>query len=221
MALDFSHTSISLNRPLTSYSKVQQAIAWLIRNKKWFANIKQAGCYLDLGCGPNTDPSYCNVDYLYKPGVDVCWDVTKGLPLPDEYAAGIFTEHMLEHIPFEAALGVLKECRRVLRRGGVLRIVMPDGNLYLREYAKGSRSKIPYAEDDEKNFPFVTPMISVNRIFREHGHLFIWDVQTLTEALKLSGFSNIQEQRFQNGRDARLLRDTPSRQIESLYVEAW
>jgi predicted SAM-dependent methyltransferase len=221
MALDFSQTSIRLNRPLTSYSRVQQTISWLIRNKKWFANIKQAGCYLDLGCGSNTDPSYCNVDYSYKPGVDVCWDVTRGLPFPDEYASGIFTEHMLEHIPFEAALGVLKEGRRVLRRGGVLRIVMPDGNLYLREYAKGSRSKIPYAEEDEKNFPFVTPMISVNRIFREHGHVFIWDVQTLTEALKLSGFSNVQEQKFQNSRDARLLRDTSSRQVESLYVEAW
>ncbi len=88
---------------------------------------------------------------------------------------------------------------------------MPDGKLYLREYAKGSRSKIPYAEEDEKNFPFATPMISVNRIFRDHGHLFIWDVQTLTEALKLSGFPNVQEQKFQDGRDARLLRDTPSR----------
>jgi predicted SAM-dependent methyltransferase len=128
---------------------------------------------------------------------------------------------MLEQVPFEAALGVMKECRRVLRRGGVLRIVVPDGNLFLREYAKGSRSKILYAEDDEKNFPFVTPMISVNRIFRHHGHLFIWDVQTLTEALRFSGFPNVQEQNFQKGRDARLLRDTPSRQVEPLYVEAW
>jgi predicted SAM-dependent methyltransferase len=101
---------------------------------------------------------------------------------------------MLEHIPFEAALGVLKQRRRVLRRGGVLRIVMPDGNLSCVSTRSGSRSKIPSAaKGDEKNFPFVTPMISVNRIFRDHGHLFIWEVQTLTDALKLSGLSNVQE----------------------------
>ena len=40
---------------------------------------QQAGCYVDLGRGPNTDLSFCNVDYSYKPGVDVCWDVTKTL----------------------------------------------------------------------------------------------------------------------------------------------
>jgi len=79
---------------------------------------------------------------------------------------------------------------------------------------------MPYAEDDAHNFPFVTPMISVNRIFRDHGHQFIWDYETLRLALLRAGFANVKKRAFGEGADPKLLRDTPSRQVESLYVEA-
>lgn len=219
--MDFSMTSVSLSRPVTSYSKTQHLIALLIRNRKRFARLKAPGCYVDLGCGPNTDPSFCNLDFSWRPDIDVCWDVTKGLPFPDAYVRGIFTEHMLEHLPSESALDVLKECRRVLMNDGVLRIIMPDGAIYLREYAKGAQSCMPCSDGDNKRFPFYTAIMSINRLFRDDGHCFIWDVETLTRALTHSGFQNVKECAFGTGRDPRLLRDSPGRKAESLYVEAW
>ena len=206
-------------RAILSYHKVQTAIGYLKRNRRWFADLKQPGCYIDLGCGPNIDPTWCNVDYSWQPGINVVWDLTKELPFPDRYAAGIFTEHMLEHIPFDAALRLLTECRRVLRDGSTLRVVMPDGGLYLRRYVSGD--SIPYADGDAKAYPFVTPLVSVNRIFREHGHRFIWDFDTLKAALMLAGFKQVQACQFGQGRDSKLLRDTPFRKVESFYVEAY
>ena len=96
--LDFSNTRLSFRRPLLSYSKVQQVISFLIRNKRTFMNLKQPGLYLDVGCGPNTKPQNINLDWGWHPGIDICCNLTKGLPLPDNYVRGIFTEHCLEHL---------------------------------------------------------------------------------------------------------------------------
>lgn len=223
MIFDFSNTKIHIRRPIFSYAKVQAVVSVIIRNKTMFMNKTVRGCYLDIGCGPNVSPNFCNLDYGWHPGVDICWDVTRGLPFSNEYIGGIFTEHMLEHITFDNTLSVLAECRRILRVGGTLRIVVPDGELYLSEYAKhiaGSTAHMPYAEGDASSFAFVTPIISVNRIFRNHGHQFIWDYETLRLALLRAGFANVQKRAFGEGADPRLLRDTQSRRVESLYVEA-
>lgn len=223
MGLDFSNAKTGLRRPLSSYAKVQAFIGAIIRNRSTFANKKTAGCYLDLGCGPNTSPDFCNLDYSWHPGVDVCWDVTRGLPFEDRHVAGIFTEHMLEHLAFSDALSLLAECRRVLQVGGTLRVVVPDGERYLSEYARhlaGEVASMPYADNDKSDFPIATPIVSVNRIFRNHGHQFIWDYETLRLALLGCRFTNIARRAFGEGHDPKLLRDTPSRQVESLYVEA-
>lgn len=220
-ALDFRSTRLSFARPISSYAKVQALVGLLIRNRLAFAKIKGEGAYVDLGCGPNTDASFCNVDYNWRPDIDVCWDITKGLPFATGSIHGIFSEHMLEHLSLLDAIAVLKDCRRVLGRDRVLRIVVPDGELYLNEYAKhaqGLPSSIPYAENDTG--PIVSAMTSVNRIFRDHGHLFIWDYETLRKGLLGAGFTDVQRMTYQVGRDPKLLRDSAHRRIESLYVEA-
>jgi predicted SAM-dependent methyltransferase len=216
-------TNFDFRRPISSYSKVQSVIGSFIRNKAALVSGKSNGSYLDLGCGPNISPDFCNLDYGWRPGVDICWDVTRGLPIQDSQVRGIFTEHMLEHIAFFDALALLAECYRILRAGGILRLVVPDGELYFNEYAKrlaGGTPDMPYAKDDADDYPFVTPIISINRIFRAHGHQFIWDFETLRVALVRAGFIDIQKRAFGEGSNSKLLRDTPSRQLESLYVEA-
>ena len=60
----------------------------------------------------------------------------------------------------------------------------------------------------------------LNRIFHEHGHLFIWDFETLAAALLKSDFHDVTKTAFGEGRDDRLLIDTRYREVESLYVEA-
>ena len=216
--LDFSRTDFRLSRHPLSYSKVQRLISVLIRNRRTFANIKQPGTYLDIGCGPNTHTDFCNLDYGWHPGINVCWDITRGLPFPNHYVGGVFTEHCLEHFSLDAALAILGEIHRIMRPRAVLRIVVPDGELYLRGYAVGT--PLPYAEGDAKKFPIATPIVSVNRIFRDHGHLFIWNFETLAVALLKSGFQDVTKAAFGEGRDEKLLIDSPWRKVESLYVEA-
>lgn len=93
-----------------------------------------------------------------------------------------------------------------------------NGELYLRGYAEGS--ELPYASEDLALYPIASPMVSVNRIFRAHGHRFIWDYETMRKALERTGFRDIAKVSFGEGRGAKLLIDTPFRRVESLYVEA-
>src|SRR3712207_5871910 len=98
--MDFTNTRLVWNRPITSYSKIQWIISSIIRNRPYFIN--QAGLrdkeYLDIGCGPNIHRNFINLDYDWRPGIDICWDVSRRLPLADVSLKGVFTEHCLEHL---------------------------------------------------------------------------------------------------------------------------
>lgn len=223
-------STFSFRRPLTSYAKVQAWIAPLIRNRRFQLNRPRVRPlkYLDVGCGPNTHAGFINLDYLWHPGVDVCWDLGTGLPFGDGSLAGVFSEHCLEHFPQPEAAKLLREIRRVLAPGGTLRLVVPDGELYLRAYcahlAGDPAARFPY-EESERTTADWTPMVSVNRVFYQDreslfGHRTIYDFQLLAELLRAAGFGQVVRRRFGEGADPRLLIDTPARQCESLYVEA-
>lgn len=223
------HT-ISLKRPLNSYAKVQGWIGTMIRNRRFQLGRPRVRSlrYLDVGCGPNTHAGLINLDYLWRPGVDVCWNIQLGLPFADGSLQGVFSEHCLEHFPLPAAMDLLREMRRVLSPGGVLRLVVPDGELYLRTYVQHLDGKdglrFPYQEHDSCR-ELWTPMMSVNRIFYQdreslHGHRTIFDFQMMQALLRECGFTQVARRNFRQGTDPQLLVDTPSRQVESLYVEA-
>jgi predicted SAM-dependent methyltransferase len=179
-------------------------------------NLKKPGLILNVGCGPNMHPENINLDYHWQPGIDVCCDITGGLPFPDSYVAGIFTEHCLEHIPFRSALLVLREFRRIIRPGGYVRIV-PDLAIYVDRYA--SALPMPCAADDPVD-DIYSPAMSINRIMRSHGHCFIYDFETLTQMIAAAGFVDIVKTKCGVACDARLLLDTQAREVESLYMEA-
>lgn len=223
--MDFSQTKFSWQRPLTSYTKVQHLLGMLYRNRESFIDKAKVGAkdYLDIGCGPNRHAEFINLDYGWQPGIDICWDVTRGIPPPDAAVKGIFSEHCFEHLPFESIEFVLGECRRVLKPGGRIRIVMPDGELYLTRYSRiiGGETclMLPFAENHSVGGIY-SPILTINRIFRHHGHLFIYDFGLLQQLLATNGFVDIGREEFGSGRDPRLLIDSEAREVESLYVEA-
>ena len=217
-------------RPLTSYAKAQTWVGRLLRNRDFQLKRKKvlATPYLDLGCGRNCHENLTNLDYLWHPGVDVCWDIQKGIPFSDGSLKGIFSEHCFEHFPLEAAFFLMRECRRVLVPGGILRIVVPDAGMYLDCYhqrSKGTgKEKFPF-EERESFQGFYTPMLSVNRIFyqdREQafGHRTMYDHELLQRLLLKAGFTRVEKRSFRQGANQVLLVDAENRRSESLYVEA-
>ena len=77
------------------------------------------GRHLHFGCGPHI---------LAGPweNFDRDVDIRKPLAFPDLCAAHIMAEHVIEHVDFRSGMRFLRECRRLLEPGGVLRLAFPD-----------------------------------------------------------------------------------------------
>ena len=209
----------STDRHITDYLKVKKIISSAIRNRKLFFNSRiNVLKYLDIGCGPNPSKEFINLDYLWSRDIDVCWDLTKNeLPFSTNKFEGVFTEHCFEHIPFESFKAIMKEVYRTLKKGGDLRLIMPDGEIYLDIYQNrknGGNEKMPFENG------YISLMHRINGIFRNHGHLFIYDFETVKIILQEIGFKNITKENYNHGRNNKLLRDSEWRSNESLYVEA-
>jgi predicted SAM-dependent methyltransferase len=216
---DFRHTSLSLRRSIASYAKVRFVWSQIIRGRIFQCRRQRVLNleYLNVGCGPRLHPKFINLDLEWCPGLDLCWDIRRPLPLPSGSLGGIFSEHCLEHLTFANGQAVLGEFRRLLRQGGTARIVVPDCELYLDVYQRrkaGEAVSFPYAPDNG------TAMMVVSRVFQEHGHVAAYDAATLRTMLVEAGFSEVARASFRVGRDPMLLIDSEERAAGSLYVEA-
>jgi predicted SAM-dependent methyltransferase len=90
--------------------------------------------YLNLGCGSRCHPDWINVDSRPSaPGVLV-HDLSEGIPFADESVDVVYHSHLLEHLTKKHAVRFMKECFRVLKRGGIIRIVVPDLEIIATQY---------------------------------------------------------------------------------------
>lgn len=80
---------------------------------------------LNVGCGDSSHPAWTNLD-LRGSGGAKSGDVTEGLPFPDASFDVVYHSHLLEHLPLEKAPFFMRECNRVLKAGGVIRVLVPD-----------------------------------------------------------------------------------------------
>ncbi len=219
-------TKISFRRPIHSYAKFRSIYSNLFRNQliqKQFTNLDKKK-YLNVGCGLNINHKFINLDYSWLPGVELCWDVTKGIPLNSNSLLGIYSEHCLEHISYHQTKKVLSNFFDLLQPGGTLRVIVPDAELYLDVYQQkkvGENVNFPYGlSAHEISRKETTPMMVINSVFRGHGHQYAYDYFTLKCMLERLGYTNIKKESFGQGRDINLLIDTEHRACESLYIEA-
>jgi predicted SAM-dependent methyltransferase len=91
---------------------------------------------LNLGCGRHFHPDWINVDIVPQDPQVMRHDLQSRLPFEEASFAAVYHSHVLEHIPKSQAAAFLRECRRVLAPGGVLRVVVPDLEMIARLYLK-------------------------------------------------------------------------------------
>ncbi len=81
---------------------------------------------LNLGCGSTFHPDWVNVDVAPKPPHVLGYDLRQGVPFAENLFDAVYHSHVLEHFSRQNARMFLQECLRVLKPGGVLRVVVPD-----------------------------------------------------------------------------------------------
>lgn len=151
---------------------------------------------LHLGCGAVILAGWINIDVHSYPGVDRVLDVREGLPFED--VAYIFSEHFLEHLDLDDGLTLLRECRRVLRDDGVLRLTTPNLDwVWATSYAtRWTPEAATRATIDTSQWPHdpsaARDCLALNRAFRAWGHRFLYNRAMLEEALHGAGFARIE-----------------------------
>ncbi|HEX7708546.1 MAG TPA: hypothetical protein VF701_18940 [Thermoanaerobaculia bacterium] len=135
---------------------------------------------LNLGCGPNALEGWTNIDSVAHPGVDHVADLREGLPF--EHVAFIYAEHFIEHLPYDDALSLMRECRRVLRVDGVLRLSTPNLDWVWASH---------YRRTFEKEEHELLGCFWMNLAFHGWGHQFLWNFATLKATLLDAGFGEV------------------------------
>lgn len=123
-------------------------------------------------------------------------DARKRFPIPSNSFDAVFAEHMLEHIAYKDGQHMLRECCRILKPGGRIRIVTPRlGFLFEMLLQPLSPAQLRYVRFTREEFmpeaPSDEPSFVINNMFYNYGHRFIYDERTLAAALAAAGFTEI------------------------------
>ena len=143
-------------------------------------------------------PGWVNIDRdAASEIIDVSWDLRQPLPIADGAAEAIYHEHFLEHLSVSEGLALLRESRRMLMPGGVLRVAMPDLAEVVRQYYENNW-KLPWME--KYGYTHIqTRAENINVAFRAWEHKWLYDREELHRRLHEAGFEIVRDcQRLQS-----------------------
>jgi SAM-dependent methyltransferase len=96
--------------------------------------FSEASVKCNLGCGGRYHPDWINVDFHGDGDVVFACDLRGDLPFPEKSCDVVYSSHVIEHFDRFGAGRFLHECRRVLKSGGIIRLVAPDLEGIVRSY---------------------------------------------------------------------------------------
>jgi predicted SAM-dependent methyltransferase len=92
--------------------------------------------YLNLGCGNRYNKSWVNIDFAKTCSDVIAHNLLLRFPFEDNTFDVVYHSHLLEHFTLKDAKTFMGECCRVLKVGGIIRVVVPDLEQICRLYLK-------------------------------------------------------------------------------------
>lgn len=188
------------------------------------------GPRVNLGCGPVMPRGWINVDgsrrawlvahaggldrllvrlgllraSSFRPGI-IHRDLRKPLPWASDSVAAIYAGEVWEHFEYEDARRLTEECHRVLMKGGVLRLCVPDGVEFWENYlaiVREEQSREPAQRDVARLRRHVRmyfdDICTKPPGLKSFGHFHKWqyDEVQLVDLFTHCGFENVSRQTF-------------------------
>ena len=162
--------------PIRLRSQIQNYFATRAEDGPQRVISSNDGRRLHFGCGPIRLEGWENLD---RASVDLC----KPLPFEDGSAGFIFLEHVIEHVGIHDSYRFFKECARILRSGGVVRLAFPS---IPKIWASSSDAYLSYQK--KMGWGDGTKESGVKATLFEHEHQTAWTSELMIAILESLGF---------------------------------
>lgn len=198
---------------------------------------------LNLGCGSQIGDGWVNVDYalgarltklplfgalnrrlkIFKFDWDdriYLHDLTKAFPWASGSVDAVYSSHTLEHLSREDGRRFLRECHRVLKPGGLIRIIVPDLRQAVTEYLEGRVRADDFVE--ALGVLYIPSPSAIKRKlapFVQFPHKCMYDTPRLVEILGELGFEAAPRGAFDSGIQGLEHVEIESRTIGAVIVE--
>jgi predicted SAM-dependent methyltransferase len=172
---------------------------------------------LNWGCGDHVAPGWINSDVKERADVDLVADIKAGLPLASDCLDYAVSVHALPELPYPELVPALRELRRVLKPGGVLRLVLPDLDRAIDAYRRGESG---YFKVDPQEVQSLAGRFIVQMLWYGYSRsLFTQDFTV--ELLEKAGFEHVRGCRYRQTASAfSEIVALDNREDESIYIEA-
>ncbi len=166
------------------------------------------------------------------------WNLKKLLPFQNDSVDYIYSEHFVEHLEYEDALKFFKESIRILGKGGIIRISVPDLRSWAKHYLDNNidffmeNLQIDAQKKGENLSRDKTQLNDILREIKTIGELYSYhlyrfhhkwgyDYGNLEKVLKDIGFRHIKKREFHESDIPDIQRiEQEGRSGDSLYVES-
>ncbi len=161
-----------------------------IKFKRLIKNIEDIKIY--YGCGDISQPGYINVDLRYTHSVDIVADLAWCSKNLHGMCSEVYLSHVLEHYGYpgwdrrtegDTVLNALSLVYAMLRRGGVVRIAVPD---FARLCSLYQSKALPL-------YPRISGRICGEQDYRENVHRCVFDREFLENCLLDMSFVRVSE----------------------------
>jgi len=148
---------------------------------------------LHFGSGSDNKPDFINIDINRR--ADIFLDVRNRLNIPSNSIEYIYSSHFIEHLEHADLVAHLKECYRILKAGGVLRLGVPDFPKVFNWYCNGDDEPLEIRRKmlgEKFMLPpdLICAMDVINKAIYEFGeHKTCLDMEKVRNLLIFCGFS--------------------------------
>ena len=124
---------------------------------------------VNLGCGQRYHKDLINIDFVSNSEDVIQHNLLDGIPINDNEVDLVYHSHVLEHFSKVQGVYFIKECYRVLKVNGIIRIAVPDLETIVKEYLNNLQLAIEGDVEAKHNYEWIKLELFDQMVRNESG----------------------------------------------------